>query len=185
MKHTPPAYAIGFDPDDYDMRGYHLSQISDGTLIPVPTATQEHQIVHEQEQEEKEVKMAAIKKTTAPSAAAATKEVKEKVVKEPKPSFAKECTALLIAGKMTDEEISEQLAPNFPDLKDTSPGAVNYYRKLYNAKVAKDGGEEIERLYRNEKGKLVPASLYVPAPAAKVEAPAAAAPAKKVAIKKA
>ena len=184
MKHKPPAFAIGFDPDDYDMRGYHLSQITDGTLIPVPTATQEHQIVHEQE--EKEVKMAAIKKTVAPSAAAAAKEVKEKVVKEPKPSFAKECTALLLTGKMTDEEISAQLAPNFPDLKDTSPGAVNYYRKLYNAKVAKDGGEEIERLYRNEKGKLVPASLYVPAPAAKVEAPAeVAAPAKKVAIKKA
>lgn len=203
-KPTPPAYALGMDPNDYDWSHHRYMSLDDGGCAIPDQGNTTHETSHTTTGEEN---MATAKKITKKVSAtessaaekstqstASTKAVKkEKVVKEAAPKFSADCVELLKQNKFTDEEIAEKLSSTFPEKKDV-PGAIKWYRRELNMKLQEAGEPVIEELVKDAKGKTVQKSTIPPVEKPKKEKtdtevpdakPSKAAPAKSAPVKKA
>jgi len=188
-KPTPPAYALGMDPADYDWSHHRYMPLDDGGCAIPDQGNTTHETSHTTTGEEN---MATAKKITKKVSAtessaaeksaqstASTKTVKkEKVVKEGAPKFSADCVELLKQNKFTDEEIAEKLSSTFPEKKDV-PGAIKWYRRELNMKLQEAGEPVIEELVKDAKGKTVQKSTIPPVEKPKKEKTDAEVPAVK------
>lgn len=181
---SPPAFAYS-GPENYNMANHDVVETAEGGFcykLKPEVANQQYNQTQKDDimavrkkvqQEEVQEEVPATRRRAAKAAPAPEPEAPAKASKTAKtakaekpakeesiPSFSKAALELARNGDMTAEEISAEIAGNYPDLKNTGPDAVQYHIKRHNKNNPDDIIEEMIRVpAKNKAGsKLIPIS---------------------------